>query len=296
MQRVEHRARARQAAGHDEAHHRAAAVHLPLRQFAIRVARKRRIEDVEQQPAADEGDEPVREFAGRVLLRRDAQVERRSRTAEQPRRVRREDAARAATERFDEPHQFVSSAHDAREDVRVAAVMLRRRMHDEVGAELQRPLDRRRRKRAVDERERSVAAAQIGREREVDEAQRRVDRCLQHHELRLQRELLRKVVTFHRMEPVHLHAEAREVLRDERSRSAVDLVRHEHAVAGAHEREHRAAHRRHAACERHRAVGSFALRRDALELAAVRVAHALVEVAAALRRTERAHRLGIGLR
>ena len=94
----------------------------------------------------------------------------------------------------------------------------------------------------------------------------------------------------------HAHAKATEVVLRKRRGAAVDLVRDQDPVTGAHMRQDCGTHRRHAAGEGHRTIRAFARGHEALKLPAVGMRHARVELAALLARTKQAHGLSIRLR
>ncbi len=78
-------------------------------------------------------------------------------------------------------------AHDrsAAEGVGVPVQVLCRRMHDDVAAEFQRPLNERRRESIVADREQAVAPGEIGHRPQINQFQQRVGRCLYPDEARV---------------------------------------------------------------------------------------------------------------
>ena len=78
-------------------------------------------------------------------------------------------------------------------DVRVAAEVLRRRVDDDVGAELERPLQIRRRERVVDDEDRAGRVRRVGGRADVDDVEQRVRRRLDPDHARALVEVRREV-------------------------------------------------------------------------------------------------------
>ena len=72
----------------------------------------------------------------------------------------------------------VGCGREAADEVGMAAQILGRRVHDQVGAELKRPLQRRRREGVVDHEDRPRRMCRVRRGRDVDHVQQRVGRGL----------------------------------------------------------------------------------------------------------------------
>ena len=118
----------------------------------------------------------------------------------------------------------------AADDVGVAAEVLGRRMHDEVGAELQRALVDRRRERVVDGDERAALARHDA--GDVDDVQRRVGRRLDPDQARLLAHRPLEGVEVRLVDQVIADPEARQDLVDEPVRAAVEVLRQDDVGAG----------------------------------------------------------------
>ena len=100
--------------------------------------------------------------------------------------AQREEAVERAADRADgvlqEPDLLgelrVRRHRDAADHVGVAVQILGRRVHDDVGAELERPLHPRARERVVDDREDAALARELRHLRDIDQPQRRIGRRL----------------------------------------------------------------------------------------------------------------------
>ena len=88
--------------------------------------------------------------------------------------------------------RVVVRRHEAADDVAVTAEVLRRRVHDEVGAELERLLQVRRRERVVDDEQRTDRVRRVCGLADVDDVQKRVRRRLDPHELDVLAEVRRR--------------------------------------------------------------------------------------------------------
>ena len=123
--------------------------------------------------------------------------------------------------------------HHASDDVGVAAEVLGRRVHDGIGAELERPLVGGRRERVVDRDERAALARDHG--LDVDHVQQRVGRALDPDQPRLGSDCALERVEVALVDEVVAQPPACEHLVDEPEGAAVQVGR-QHDVAAASRR------------------------------------------------------------
>ena len=147
------------------------------------------------------------------------------------------------------------------DDVGVATEVLRGRVHDDVGAELQRTLQVRRRERVVDDDARAARVRELRHGRDVDDGERGIGRRLDPHHRGAACHARAVRVEVGEIGNAVLARPRREHLRDQPERAAVRVVGEQHAVAGREQPQHRVL-RGHAAREREAARRAFE-RRDA---------------------------------
>ncbi len=176
-ERVDDRKRLLAAAADVERQHRAGLAHLPARHRIAGIGLKSRIVD-----AIDGG---MRGEIGRHLLRAldvaAHPVRQRPQPAQNQPAVKRR--RHGAQQRLDGPDALEEAVHRPRDDgaaehVGVTAEVLRRRVHDDVDAQLQRPLQHRRRPCVVDSRARADGLGQRHHRDDVGDVQTRVGRRL----------------------------------------------------------------------------------------------------------------------
>jgi hypothetical protein len=139
-----------------------------------------------------------------------------------------------------QPLVMLGRARDrgAADDVGVAAEVLRRRVHDEVGAELERPLVDRGGERVVD-RDEGVALARHD-PRDVDHVEQRVGRRLDPDQLRLGPDRALDSIEVGLVDEVVGQPPAREHLVDQAEGASVEVVRqHDVRARRAGRRDHR---------------------------------------------------------
>jgi hypothetical protein len=152
-----------------------------------------------------------------------------------------------------EAHAFrelgLGEHHDAREQVGVAAEVLRRRVHDDVGAVLDRAeVDRAREGRVDDERDPELVRQEADRP-QVHDATGGVDRRLEEDGARLLPEAAAPRARLERVDERHADAEGRELLAEQAVRAAVEHVTRQQVVARPEQGEQGARRRAHAAGE-----------------------------------------------
>src|SRR5262249_31805347 len=161
-----------------EADHAAEAVLLPPGQIVLRVTRQAGIDDSSNISATLE---PGGDGAGVVLVALHAYVERLD-AAEDEEAVhrRRHGADGVLQEGQSIPYAEIARRRRAPDDVRVAVQVFRRRVHHDVGAEVERPLEIRRQERVIDDHE-HVGTSRLdglGHPRDITQFQHRVGRRL----------------------------------------------------------------------------------------------------------------------
>ena len=151
---------------------------------------------------------------------------------------------------------------------------------DDVGAELQRPLDPRARERVVDDGEDAALARELGDLRDVDQPQRRIGRRLDPDQLRVGRTRgLSSALVLRRSTKLKSRfARAPAHALEQAERAAVQVVHRDDVAAGVDQLEQRAG-RRHAGGEREAVRAAFEIGDAALPRAARRVVRARIVVA-----------------
>jgi hypothetical protein len=166
--------------------------------------------------------------------RADAEVQRAHPAGEQPRLERPEDGALVVADGADpRPELVLAGRHErAGDHVAVAVQVLGRGVHDDVGAEFQRPGQQGRRHRAVDREPGTGAAGQLGERRDVAHLPRRVRRRFQPQqpgaagaECRADR------VDVRRIDRLYAEAPARGRFQQPVAQAPVQHPRHEDVVA-----------------------------------------------------------------
>ncbi len=156
-----------------------------------------------------------------------------------------ERAADAADRVLQEPdlvgQLFGRGDRDAADHVGVAVQILRRRVHDDVGAELERPLHPRARERVVDDREDPALAREFRDVRDVDEPQRRIRRRFDPDQLRLRTHDLRERRGIERSAYVTSKFAVRLRTRSNRpERAAIEIVHRDDVTTGIEQLDQRA--------------------------------------------------------
>ena len=160
----------------EERDHAAEVAHLARGDLVARMVGQARVEHLDHaRVLLEEGDDGARVLA--VLPHPDGE---RLQAAEHEPRVER---ARHGAERLLQEAEALGDrgvvrAGEAADDVGVPAEVLRRRVHDDVGAELERLLEVRRREGVVDDEQRAGGVRGIGRGPDVDDVEQRVRRRL----------------------------------------------------------------------------------------------------------------------
>ena len=163
------------------------------------------------------------------------------------------------------------------EEVGVAAQRLGRAVHDEVGAQAERPLVDRGGDRVVDHDDRlAVRLGDGGDARDVGDAEQRIGRTLQHDEPGLGLEHGGEGVDVGLFEEVDRDPEARRDVAQEAGHAGVER-RLRYDMPARRQAEHRARGRGHARRERHRGLAALQLRDRVFEQPHRRVAVAGVE-------------------
>ena len=165
------------------------------------------------------------------------------------------------------------------DDVPVTVEVLRHAVHDDVGAERERPLQERGRERVVDHQQRARPAGDPRACLDVAQLDRRVGRGLEVDHPGLGADRLaddRRVLGGH---PRGLDPEPREVTLEQPPGRTVDRVRADDMGAGTEERQEHRRDRRHARRRAERAVAALELADRVLERVDRRVAQARVLVA-----------------
>ena len=114
----------------------------------------------------------------------------------------------------------------------VAVEVLRRAVHRDVGAELERPLEVRRQERIVDGVRNAVLLGDLRDRGDIRQLQRRIRRRLGEDQLRVGPNRLANGIGIRRIDERELHAEARVDLRRDAIRAAVRDVRDDCVIAG----------------------------------------------------------------
>jgi hypothetical protein len=175
----------------EERDHPAEVAHLPRGHGVVRVRGQAGVEDLLDARAAVE---PERDRHRVLAVLAHAYCERLDTPQHEPRVER----ARHGAERLLEEVEALGDRRvvrrgEAADRVGVAAEVLRRRVHDDVRAELERTLQVRRRKRVVDDEDRAGIVRRIGRGADVDDVEERVRRRLDPHHSRVVVEVLGQV-------------------------------------------------------------------------------------------------------
>ena len=137
----------------------------------------------------------------------------------------------------------------AAHDVGVAVQVLRRRVDDQIGAEIERPLEVRGHEGVVDAEAHAARRADGGDGADVGQAQQRVGRRLQPAELRARLDGGGHRLRIARIDIAEAQAEAAEHLLEQPVRPAVEIVARDDVVAGVEHRQH-GGRRRDAGVER----------------------------------------------
>ena len=138
----------------------------------------------------------------------------------------------------------------------MTAEVLRDAVHDRVGAELERALQRRRGERVVDHDLRARRVCDRGHGLDVDDLQQRVRRCLDPHEPRLGTDRAGERVGIGEVARRHLETPRAEHLGEQAVRAAVHVVGQHHVVAGPQRQQQRRLGG-HPAREREPALAAF---------------------------------------
>ena len=172
--------------------------------------------------------------------------------------------------------------HDrAADDVGVAVEILRRRMHDDVGAERDRLLQRRRQKRVVDDDERADLVGEARHRGDVDDAQQRIARRFDPDDLRLAGERRGERDGVVEIDDRAAVQAALGLVDEQAIAAAVAVVRHDDQIVRAELRGHQR-DRGHAGRGDDRARAALEFGQGAGEHVAGRVARARVVVGALL--------------
>ena len=228
-------------------HHAAEVAHLPRRdRRGPGCVGQARVEHaLDPRVPAQAARRRARAFVAVPLHAHRERLERRAaRASGRTGRARRRATSAGSASRSAIVGSFVTG--EAADDVGVAAEVLRRRVHDDVGAERERLLQVRRRERVVDdERARRRACAASATARDVDDVEQRVRRRLDPDERACARR--GAPATLGRARPASTYVEPVALrlvhLREHAVRAAVDVVHADDVVAGVdevHDRRRRA--------------------------------------------------------
>ena len=225
--------------------------------------------------------EERRHLAGVLLVARHAQVQRLGPAQHEPGVERRQDRTDRVLHELQRLRVLLAlHDRDAAHAVRVAVQELRGRVHDDVGAERERPLEERAHEGVVDDQDRTLPVRDLGERPDVADLHHRVGGRLepQHVEATgLGRE--RRGVG--RVEEGELDAVVGQDLREQAVGAAVHVVGDDDAPAGLDERQHRLG-RRHAGGEAVGVLAPLERREVLLERAPREVVRARVLVALVL--------------
>ena len=244
---------------------------------------------VGQSDVVDVGDrwlrtEPLGDLHGVLRLALDTDAERLDAAQQQPRVNRRE----VRPLRLDVELEVlavvgvsVGNGDDARDDVVVAADVLRRAVDDDVGAERQGFLEVRREEGVVDGEQGAVLVGELGERADVADEHHRVRRRLDEDHLRLRADFRGRCLEVGRVDVVVGQAVLLVDVVDESDGAAVEVFGEQDVVAGIQQVEHHV-DGSHARRDGPGALAALELREDVLELLARRIGDAAVVEARAL--------------
>ena len=130
-------------------------------------------------------------------------------------------------------------ADEPADHVGVTAEVLRRRVHDDVGAERERPLQERRRERVVDDDACAARVRERGDRGDVDDGERRIGGRLDPHQRGAVGPVATERVDVGEVGHAPLDAGRREHLRHQPERAAVRVVGDHHTLTGREQAQHR---------------------------------------------------------
>ena len=175
----------------------------------------------------------------------------------------------------------------------VAADPFGRRMHDEVGAELDRPAEIGRGKSVVDQQRDLCVMRDLRDGRNIQHFEAGIADGLADHQPRVRLDRGAKFVERARLDEGRGDAEARQRMRQQIDRAAIERGGGDDMVAGIHQRCDRKMQRGHAARGADRADAVFQRRQPLLEHGRGRVGNAGIDVAGALQVEQRCGVVGI---
>ena len=143
--------------------------------------------------------------------------------------------------------------------------VLGRGVHHQIGAELERPLQDRRREHVVDDHPGAGPMRQLGDGGDVDQLERRIARGFEQDEARRRRQRRRPLVEIGAVDQRHLDPEAGQDLAQDVAAGAEQQARCDHAIAGAQLAHQRGVHRGHAGGGGGRLLGALEQRQALLE-------------------------------
>ena len=141
---------------------------------------------------------------------------------------------------------FLAQDHAA-ERATLAVDIFGRGVHDDVGAELERPLKRRRRERVVDDQPRAALVRDLGDGLEINDRQCRIGRRLQEQQFRLRPHRGLPLIDVAAVHQRMRNAETRQDFLDHMAAGAEHRLGRDHVIAGAQRAQERRGDRRHAA-------------------------------------------------
>ena len=154
-------------------------------------------------------------------------------------------------------------------------------VHDDVGAERERPAQIRRRKRVVDQKRNAGRVRNLGHRRDVEHFQARIADGLGDDQPGLWSDGGAQAVVVARLDEGGGDAETRQRMGQEIDAAAIERRRGDDMVAGAEQRRDGKMHRRHAARRAHCADAVFERRQPLLQHRRRRIGNARVDVAGA---------------
>ena len=129
--------------------------------------------------------------------------------------------------------EILVAQHDATEAAALSVDVFRCGMHDDVRAEIHRPLQRRCREGVIDDQPRAAIAGDLGDRRYVDNIKCWIGRGLQEQHLGRRRHRRAPLVEIAAVDQRMRHAEARQDVRDHRAARTEHRLRRDDMIAGA---------------------------------------------------------------
>ena len=229
---------------------------------------------------------------GALALARHAQRQRAQPAQREPRRERIHVAAEDGAHLSDRRERALRPDDRAADDVAVPREVLGDAVHDEIGAERERPHEEGRREGGVDDERQAAGARERAERAQIRHAQERVRERLDEQDLRVRAHGRRDGRDVPRGREARAHAEPGPEAREQIGRAAVDAFGRQHLAAVAR-REQRRRDGRHAGREDEPGLGALELGHGPRERLGRRVAVARVDVRLAARGVRRARGVGV---